>query len=101
MNNQIQLFSNPRFGEIRTALNEQGEPLFCLADVCKALDISNPRDCKTRLSLKGLVTINLNTVGNTDGILQAGPGNPNATFITEANLYRCIFQSRKPEAEAF
>ena len=28
------------FGELRTALSKNGEPLFCLSDVCKALGLS-------------------------------------------------------------
>lgn len=96
----INVFRNPAFGEIRTTLTAQGEPLFCLADVCRALDIANPRDCKTRLNPKGCQIINLNTVGSADGTSSSG-GNPNVTFITEGNLYKCVFQSRKPEAEQF
>lgn len=29
---------------------ESGEPLFCLADVCKALGLTNPRKVKTSLN---------------------------------------------------
>jgi anti-repressor protein len=39
----IQIFSNPQFGEIRTLADEANEPLFCAADVCKALGYTNPR----------------------------------------------------------
>lgn len=34
----IQIFQNSEFGEIRT-IAKDGEPMFCLADVCKALEI--------------------------------------------------------------
>ena len=34
---ELQIFSNSEFGEIRTALVND-EPMFCLADVCKALE---------------------------------------------------------------
>lgn len=116
MNTEIQLFNNPEFGEVRTTLSEQGEPLFCLADVCKALELSNPSKVKSGLHAKGCVILNLNSlsahddvsddeIDNTltisEGASTAKPGNPNATFITEANLYRCIFQSRKQKAEVF
>lgn len=37
------------FGELRTALSKNGEPLFCLSDVCKALGLSNPSITKERL----------------------------------------------------
>lgn len=73
-------------------MTDSGEPLFCLADVCKALELNGgARNVKSRLSAKGVVSINTPTNG----------GNQQMTFITEPNLYKCIFQSRKKEAEAF
>ena len=36
---EITVFNNPQFGEIRTA-GSAGNPMFCLADVCKALGLS-------------------------------------------------------------
>lgn len=89
---EIQIFENVQFGQVRTSVTECGEPLFCLADVCKALELNGgARNVKSRLSAKGVVSINTPTNG---GIQQM-------TFITEPNLYKCIFQSRKKEAEAF
>ena len=88
--NEIAVFNNPKFGEIRvTEIN--GEGWFCLADVCKPLGIQ-AKDCRRRLREDGVVTIHL-----TDKL-----GRPaNMLFISEGNLYRVIFQSRKPEAEQF
>lgn len=37
--NEIKIFQNGQFGEIRIAVNENNEPLFCLADVPKHLVI--------------------------------------------------------------
>ncbi|MBD5357391.1 MAG: phage antirepressor Ant [Bacteroides sp.] len=91
MNNQIQIFSNPKFGEIRTAISDSKEALFCLADVCKELEISNVGNVKQRLSEKGIRNVDTLTKGGLQGM----------TFINEANLYKCIFQSRKPDAERF
>ena len=89
--NEIQVFSNSQFGDIRTIIAEDGEPRFCLADVCKALEIKNPRDVRQRLQPKGVDTTDTLTAG---GVQQL-------TFINEPNLYKCIFQSRKKEAEQF
>lgn len=36
---KVEVFNNPRFDEIRTAIDEQGEPWFCLADVCRILEL--------------------------------------------------------------
>ena len=37
---EIQIFSNSKFGQLRVALNEKGETVVCLADVCKALGLT-------------------------------------------------------------
>jgi prophage antirepressor-like protein len=90
MESSIQIFNNPSFGEVRvTEVN--GEPFFCLADVCKALDINNVSQCKTRLTEKGVIINDTLTKGGTQKM----------TFINESNLYKCIFQSRRPDAEKF
>ena len=39
----LQIFQNSEFGEIRTVTVDD-EPMFCLADVCKALGIKNATD---------------------------------------------------------
>lgn len=88
--NEIQIFKNESFGEVRVA-EVNGVPMFCLADVCRVLEIKNSRDCKSRLNPKG--------VGSSDILTEGGP--QQATFISEGNLYKVIFMSRKPEAEAF
>lgn len=87
----VQIFKNPAFGQMRVQSNEKGEALFCLTDVCTSLSLTNPRVVKTRLNKKGVSSVYTLTEG----------GRQNLTFIDEPNLYRCIFQSRKKEAEAF
>ena len=44
----IQIFKNEAFGEVRVAGTSE-EPLFCLADICKVLELGNPSQVKTRL----------------------------------------------------
>lgn len=90
MKESIKIFENAQFGQIRTSVAESGEPLFCLADVCKILDLQTNK-VKARLSQKGWCIIPSLTNG---GVQQLN-------FITEPNLYKCIFQSRKKEAEQF
>lgn len=48
----IKIFENDRFGEVRVAGTSEN-PLFCLVDVCRVLEIKNPRDCKSRLKPEG------------------------------------------------
>ncbi len=87
----LHVFNNSKFGKIR-AQEIKTQPYVCLADVCKILDIKNARDCKKRLNQDGVVS--------TDIIDSLGR-KQNAIFINESNLYKVIFQSRKPEAEKF
>lgn len=91
MNKQIQILNNPQFGDVRVTIAENDKPMFCLSDVCKALELTNPAMVKTRLSSKG--------ISNADTLTKGGI--QSLTYINEANLYKCIFQSRKPEAEKF
>ena len=88
--NKLQIFNSEEFGEIRTVV-VNSEPMFCLADVCKALDISNAGNVKNRLSEKGIRSVETLTKGGTQAL----------TYINEANLYKTIFQSRKESAERF
>jgi prophage antirepressor-like protein len=88
--NDLQIFNNEEFGEVRTAVIND-EPMFCLADICRVLEIKNVSDCKSRLRQKGIVTTDTLTNG----------GKQKMIFIDESNLYKTIFQSRKESAERF
>lgn len=89
--NSLQIFNSEEFGEIRTAIID-GEPWFCMTDICKALEISNTSQAKTRLNADGVIT---NEVIDSIGRKQ------NANFVNEPNMYKLIFQSRKESAERF
>jgi prophage antirepressor-like protein len=84
----LQIFSNSEFGEIRTALVND-EPMFCLIDICKALEIKNATDVAKRLDEDELTRLNLGS--------RAGETN----FITESGLYAVILRSDKPNAKKF
>lgn len=86
----LQIFSNSEFGEIRT-ITKDDEPMFCLADVCKALELTQPSKVKERLNPKGVNSIPTLTKGGEQKLL----------YINESNLYKTIFQSRKESAERF
>lgn len=87
---ELQIFKNSEFGEIRTKMISN-EPYFMLSDVCRVLEIKNSRDSKNRLNEKGVATTDILTNG----------GIQKADFINESNLYKLVFQSRKPQAEKF
>lgn len=86
----IRIFSNPQFGEIRTAGTKE-EPKFCLADVCKALGLSS-NHVRERLG-DGVVS--------TDTIVDSLGREQLANFVNEDGLYDVILDSRKPEAKVF
>jgi prophage antirepressor-like protein len=103
--NHIKIFNNEEFGQVRTTKIE-GKAFFCLVDICEALDLDNPSKVKKRLFKTGLQLVDLHALTTIQGVsineLQEGIiGNSVSTFISEPNLYRCIFQSRKPSAEKF
>lgn len=88
--NDLQIFNNEEFGEIRTVVVND-EPMFCLADICKALELTQPSKVKERLNEKGVRSIPTLTKGGEQKLL----------YINESNLYKTIFQSRKESAERF
>lgn len=88
--NQPQLFSNPEFGNIRV-VEIDGEPQFCLSDVCRVLELDASQVMK-RLD-DGVVTIHpiTDSLGRTQM----------ANFVNEDGLYDVILESRKPNAKKF
>ena len=91
MNNQIKIFDNPTFGAVRIVTTENNEPLFCLTDVCQALDLRQG-DVRQRLD-DGVVS--------TQPIYDSLGRQQNANFVNEDGLYDVILDSRKPEAKQF
>ncbi|HHG8311149.1 phage antirepressor KilAC domain-containing protein [Streptococcus sp. 1343] len=88
---ELQIFKNEQFGEVRTATIDN-QIYFNLNDCCQILDLSNPRKTIERLNKDGVTTSDIiDSLGRTQ----------QANFINEANFYKLVFQSRKPEAEKF
>lgn len=85
----ISIFKNESFGEVRVAGTSE-EPLFCLADVCKVLELRQG-DVRQRLDEGVVSTQPLETAG---GVQQAN-------FVNEDGLYDVILDSRKPQAREF
>ncbi len=86
----VQIFQKEEFGQVRTALDGNGEPLFCLSDVCKILELQTGR-VKDRLNQKGITLMNTLTEGGIQSML----------YVNEQNLYKVIMRSDKPQAESF
>lgn len=90
MENQMQVFNNEQFGDVRTVLKD-GEPWFVAADVCKALEIGNPTDVMRRLDADERTLVSIEGASN---------GLP-VNAVNEPGLYTLVLSSRKPEAKAF
>lgn len=87
---ELKIFENEQFGQVRIAMNDSGEPMFCLADLCLVLDLT-PSKVAQRLEEDVLSKYPLLTAG---GIQQAN-------FVNEDGLYDVILDSRKSEAKKF
>lgn len=85
--NEIKVFDNAEFGEVRTAVVND-EPMFCLIDICKALELSNSRIVADRLDEDERRKLDLPRQGET-------------WFITESGLYAVVLRSDKPVAKKF
>ena len=90
--NDIMIFNNPEFGQIRT-VEVGGEPWLVGKDVAVALGYSNTRDALER----HVDAEDKNTVVNPDG----NRGNPNMTIINESGLYSLVLSSKLPGAKKF
>lgn len=85
--NEIKVFNSVEFGEIRTAV-VNNEPMFCLIDICKALELSNSRIVADRLDEDERRKLDLPRQGET-------------WFVTESGLYAVVLRSDKPAAKKF
>ncbi len=86
--NNLRIFENSEFGEIRT-ITKDNEPMFCLMDICKALDMKNPTMVASRLEDDEVTKFDL------------GSKRGETNFVTESGLYAVILRSDKPNAKKF
>lgn len=93
MENAMQLFNNPEFGQVRVIIRES-EPWFAASDVARALGYTNPHKavqdhCKYVKLFRPneLLGLELNPRGE--------------NFIPEPDVYALIFRSNLPAAEKF
>ena len=85
--NELKTFENAQFGQVRTVM-QNGEPWFVAADVCKALELTNPTVSVSRLDEDDRAKFNLGRQGE-------------GAIVSEPGLYSLVLGSRKPEAKAF
>lgn len=88
--NELQIFRNEKFGEIRT-VEENGKVLFCGSDVAKALGYTNPTKAIND-HCRGIKARRTNdSLGRQQEI----------NFITEGDIYRLAAKSKLPGADEF
>ena len=87
--NDLQIFNNEEFGEIRT-ITKDGKTYFAGSDVAKALGYAIPHKA-VQTHCKGVLKWNIPT----------SSGNQDVLFITEGDIYRLIMKSKLPSAEKF
>ena len=87
--NELQIFNNPEFGDIRT-IEENGKVLFCGSDVARALGYVKPQNAIST-HCKGAIKRGTLTERGMQQLL----------FILEGDLYRLIVNSKLPSAEKF
>lgn len=90
MANEIQVFNNDTFGNLRTIIKDD-EIWFVAKDVCDALELGNSRQALVRLE----------DDEKADVILNDGSQNRRMNIINEYGLYSLVLASRKPEAKTF
>jgi prophage antirepressor-like protein len=96
METDIQIFKNSQFGDIRIATNEQGEPIFCLPDLCNVLGLTNPSSVKNRLDKEDVQLIDLHALNYTEGT-----GNSMTNFVNESGFYDVLLQSSSTKVKPF
>lgn len=79
--------------KVRT-VNNDGEPWFVAADVCRVLELDNVSQAISRLDEDEKYTTLISNEG-------AATGQSLAALINEPGLYALILGSRKPQARAF
>jgi anti-repressor protein len=91
MSDKLIPFLSDRFGEVRVWKDANGDPWFSGVDVCRALELNNPR---TSLALLDEDEKGVHTVDTLGGPQQT-------VFVSEPGLYTLVLRSRKPEAREF
>lgn len=88
--NELKLFNNPDFGNVRTLETDDGKVMFCGKDVAAALGYVNTAKA-VREHCKGVTEMDTPTNG----------GIQTLKFIPESDVYRLAFGSKLPNAERF
>lgn len=90
--NELKIFNNPKFGEIRT-ITENGKTLFCAKDVALALGYKDATNA-IKQHCRGVVKRHLPHPQSPDKTIEMN-------FIPEGDIYRLAAKSELPGADEF
>lgn len=96
---ELKIFEKSEFGQVRIQMDANNEPLFCLADVCKAVGLQNPSSVKQRLDTEDVQLIDLHALKSTEGVSIVG--NTMSNFVTESGFYDVLLQSNSQKVKPF
>lgn len=93
MNNELQIFNNSDFGNIRVVENS-GEPWFVGKDIATILGYAKPENA---------IANHVDGEDKTSTLIQGSGSNykSKAILINESGLYSLILSSKLPQAKAF
>lgn len=104
MENNIQLFNNTEFGEVRILLDEIGNPWFVGRDVATALGYARPakaiQDHVDKCDVKVLKYKAYSAAGQASALWQ-GNDYSDKKLINESGFYALAFRSELPNAKQF
>jgi len=96
--NEIKIFNNEKFGDIRIAtIND--EPLFCLSDLCNAVGLTNPSSVKQRLDSDDVQLLDKQDLNYIEGLNDSW--NTKINFVNESGFYDVLLQSSSPNVKPF
>ncbi|EOI2553005.1 Bro-N domain-containing protein, partial [Campylobacter jejuni] len=93
---KVILFENEELGQVRTIRDKNNEPLFCLNDICKILNIKKTNSVRD----------SINKEFDKGGVFEWHPfktlgGIQKFIVINEPELYFVLMRSDKPKAKPF
>ena len=94
MSKDIQIFNHEMFGEVRTLVNENGEPFFVGSDIAKALGYAKPQNA---------LATHVDSEDKTTASIQGSGSNykTKVVVINESGLYALVLSSKLPQAKEF
>jgi prophage antirepressor-like protein len=97
MGNNIQLFSNQSFGNVRVVMRNN-EPWFVAKDICESLGLTDVSASCARLDDDEKVVVSRPELSE---LFSESSNTPTMTLISESGFYTLVMRSNKPEAKEF